>query len=136
MSGRMGRVVRFGISGGLSAATLLAAFHILTDRLGVWYVAAGALAWLISLAVNFLLQRNWTFRAAGGARGQAAAFLALGLVNAAINAALLYGLVDLAGLPKLPAQALLTLVIAAWNYAVMRRLIFRVPPEERSAPPY
>ena len=51
--------------------------------------------------------------------------MALGLANTAINAGLLYALVDWAGAPYLIAQAGLIALIAAWNFLIMRRLIFR-----------
>lgn len=123
----MSRILRFIVSGGLSAATLMAIFYVLTELAGLWYVAAAVIAWILSLLVSFTLQRTWTFRVSGreGAGGHLAAFVVLGLANTAINAGLLFALVEWAGAPELVAQAGLVLLIAAWNYVIMRRLIFR-----------
>lgn len=123
---RVGVLARFGVSGLLAAASLFAAIYVLTDLLGLWYVASAALAWVISMAVSFALQRGWTFRQRGreGARGQIVSFIALGLFNAGANAGLMYLLVDRAHVNYLAAQFLLAVVIAAWNFLVMRYAIF------------
>lgn len=129
--GRIGVLFRFGVSGLLAAASLFATLYVLTDLLGLWYVASAALAWVISMAVSFALQRGWTFRHRGreGARAQLVAFLALGLFNAAANAGLMYLLVDRAHLNYLAAQLLLAVVIAVWNFVIMRYAIFTPRPD-------
>lgn len=128
---RAGVVLRFGVSGLLAAASLFATLYLLTDLLRLWYVASAGIAWIISMAVSFALQRNWTFRSRGreGARAQLVAFIALGLFNAAANAGLMYLLVDRAGLNYLAAQLLLAVLIAVWNFAIMRFAIFPHRPE-------
>ncbi len=121
-----GVAARFLISGGLAAGSLVASLYVLTDLLGLWYVASAALAWGISLLVSFSLQRTWTFGARGreGAAGQLAAFVGLGFANGAINAGLMFVLVDRLGAHYLAAQVGLAVLIAAWNFAIMRYLIF------------
>ena len=52
------------------------------------------------------------------------AFVTLFTANSAINAALLYVLVDKVGWPYLLAQLFLMILIAAWNFVIMRVLIF------------
>ena len=120
-------MLRFGVSGGISAATLMATLYALTEWAGLWYVASATLAWIASFGVNFVLQRQWTF-AQGPWRGagpQLAAFTALFLANTAINAGLLYLLVERLGAPYLAAQLGLMGLIAAWNFVIQHWLIFR-----------
>jgi len=126
---QLGVLFRFGVSGVVATVTTIALLWLFTEVFGVWYVASATAAWVISLLVSFTLQRTWTFRTRGRERagGQLAAFVVLGLFNAAANAVLLYALVDWAGLPYLPAEVGLVLLIAAWNFLAMRYLIFRTP---------
>lgn len=128
---RAGVVLRFGVSGLLAAASLFATLYVLTDLLKLWYVASAAVAWILSMAVSFALQRGWTFRSRGrdGARTQLVAFIALGLFNAAANAGLMYLLVDRAHLNYLAAQLLLAVLIAVWNFVIMRYAIFPHRPD-------
>lgn len=114
------------MSGGLAAGVLVGTLYVLTDLVGLWYVASAALAWVVSLVASFLLQRLWTFgaRTRAGAGAQFAGFLALGLANGAINAGLLWVLVDHLGVNYLIAQVGLAALIAAWNFLIMRYLIF------------
>lgn len=120
-------VLRFGVSGGLSALTLMATLYVLTEYAGLWYVLSATLAWVASFGVNFVLQRQWTFGQGAwtGAGPQLAAFVALFLANTAINAGLLYLLVDHLHAPYLAAQIGLMALIAIWNFFIMRHLIFR-----------
>lgn len=119
-------VLRFGVSGALAAGVLVGSLFLFTDLMGLWYVASASLAWIVSLAASFLLQRTWTFGAktGEGAGAQFGGFLALGLANGAINAGLIWVLVDRLGVNYLVAQVGLAALIAAWNFLIMRHLIF------------
>jgi putative flippase GtrA len=56
---------------------------------------------------NFVLNRHWTFDARGGrARSQAIRFLLVSLTAEAFSLALLTLFVEVAGVAKVPAQAL------------------------------
>ena len=105
----------------------MAVLYLLTDVLGVWYVLSALAAYAASFAVSFGLQRNWTFghRGADGAWPHLVGYLALFGFNMGLNAGLLYLLVDRAGLPHMLAQLILVVVIAIWNFAAMRYLVFR-----------
>ena len=66
-----------------------------------------SLAFLAGVTNNFLLNRRWTFRVSHGHRGhQALRFLAVSLAAFAVSLLVLTGLVELAGLPEILAQAI------------------------------
>lgn len=120
-------LIRFGVTGLLGVLTQLVTLYVLTEWAHLWYIHSAVCAWLVAFGVSFGLQRRWTFGRQGraGAAGQLVAFVALFLANMGINAALLYALVDLLGAPYLIAQFGLLVLIAVWNFFIMRYLIFR-----------
>lgn len=122
----IGTVFRYAVSGGAAAVTLIGLLYLFTEKAGLWYIHSVVIASVVAFFVSFFLQQRWTFRGHGQARSwrQLIAFVALFTANSAINAALLYVLVDKVGWPYLLAQLFLLVLIAAWNFVIMRVLIF------------
>ena len=85
------------------------------------------IASVVSFFVSFGLQRLWTFRSTEpkAALPQLMAFVALFLTNSAINAGLLYVMVEDFHAPYLLSELLIAVLIAMWNFFIMRFLIFR-----------
>ena len=101
------QLVRFGLGGSLGFVVNIAVYTLCVHVLGIDYQIAAVAAWLVAVANNFVLNRHWTFDARSGrARFQAARFLVVSLVALGFSLLLLMLLVEVAGLPKVPAQAL------------------------------
>jgi putative flippase GtrA len=98
------QLVRFGLVGASGYVVNLVTFTLAVGTLH--YVPAAVLAFLAGVTNNFLLNRNWTFRVTHGHRGhQALRFLVVSLAAFAVSLLVLTGLVELAGLPEILAQA-------------------------------
>jgi putative flippase GtrA len=67
--GAVSRLVRFGLVGALCAGVGYIVFRG-SLAAGLHYLPANALAWAISLAVGFMLNRTWTFGHRPAARWQ------------------------------------------------------------------
>lgn len=111
-------------------ASFAADFGVLVLLHGVLHVAlwlATTASFLASFAVNFNLNRMWTFRAAGGAiGGQAVRFVLLVVVNLALTVVIVTGLTALGSdyrWAKVAATALVTVI----NFVVLRSWVFRRP---------
>jgi putative flippase GtrA len=101
------QLVRFGVVGGVGFFVNVAVYTLFVHSVGVDYRLANIVAWLIAVINNFVLNRHWTFDARGGrARSQAIRFLLVSLVAEACSLALLTLFVEVAGVAKVPAQAL------------------------------
>ncbi|HWX74949.1 MAG TPA: GtrA family protein, partial [Solirubrobacteraceae bacterium] len=91
---------------------------------------AAAGAWLVAVANNFILNRHWTFSAGDGrAHHQAARFLLVSLVAFGFSQLLLTLFVELAALPKVPAQALAVAASMPLNFLGNKLWSFRSDPE-------
>ena len=101
------QLVRFGLVGGVGFVVNLAVYTLCVHVVGLDYRVAAVLAWLVAVLNNFVLNRHWTFDARDGrARFQAPRFLVVSLVALVFSLLLLTLLVEVAGVAKLPAQAL------------------------------
>jgi putative flippase GtrA len=101
------QLVRFGLVGGVGFVVNVAVYTVFVHSVGVDYRLANVVAWLIAVINNFVLNRHWTFDARGGrARSQAIRFLLVSLIAEACSLALLTLFVEVAGVAKVPAQAL------------------------------
>jgi putative flippase GtrA len=110
-----GRLVRFVIVGGGSAALLMALTFGLI-RAGAPPFAGGLAAYAVSFAVAYLLQRNWTFEGAGSHARTLPRYLALQAGCALLSGGLSHLLATALGWPAAAASAVMTLCVAAVSY--------------------
>ena len=101
------QLVRFGVVGAIGFILNLGVYALFVHPLGVEYHVSAALAWLVAVTNNFILNRHWTFDAADGrAHHQAMRFLLVSFVAEIFSLLLLTLFVESAGLAKVPAQTL------------------------------
>ena len=123
---RVAQPVRFLVVGAAGYGVNLAAFAVLVAA-GVRYLAASVASYLVSNALMYLGNRYFTFRL--GREGFWAAYaryMIVGLVVAAMNAAVLAVLVEGLGLDETLAQALSLLAVTPPAYVLFKRWTFRV----------
>ncbi|MDE2037752.1 MAG: GtrA family protein [Patescibacteria group bacterium] len=125
---RFSRVVRFVSSGAVGAAIDLGLLFLFVRVMDAWYLPSAVVAFVLSYAVSFILQKFWTFRERSMERAhvQASSYLLLALANLVLNTLLMYALVTGIGLEYLAAQIIASAIIAVESYAFYK-LIFKVP---------
>lgn len=105
--GNWRQLVRFAAVGASGYAVNLLVFKLLVHGAAVSYPLAAVAAFCVALVNNFLWNRVWTFRAGDGHAGfQAARFVVVSLTAFGVQFALLLGLVEVAGMDKIAAQAI------------------------------
>jgi putative flippase GtrA len=93
--------------------------------LGLHYIPAAVVAFVIAWVNNFLLNRYWTFRARDEAMvGQGARYLLVSLVALGANLLILQLLVE-AGLGETLSQAIAIALVTPLSYLLSRRWSFR-----------
>lgn len=120
------QLLRYVISGGITALTELVFLYLFTQILGIWYIFSLLLAFIISFIVSFSLQKFWTFgdTATHRIHIQASTYLFVALINLALNAALLYLLVQFTGLWYIYSQILCDAFIAISSFLIYKFIIF------------
>jgi putative flippase GtrA len=120
------QLVRFGVVGGIGFVVNLAVYALFVHPLGVDYHVAAVAAWVVAVLNNFVLNRHWTFDASGGqAHAQAVRFIIVSLLAFAVSLLLLTLLVEVAGLAKVPAQALAVAGAMPFNFIGNKLWSFR-----------
>ena len=111
------QLIRFGTVGASGYVVNLVVFTIAVHGAGFAYYVAATLAFIVALANNFVWNRVWTFRAHDGHAGfQAARFVVVSLVAFGFNLIVLFALVELVGMEKLPAQAIAIAAATPMNF--------------------
>jgi putative flippase GtrA len=101
------QLVRFVTVGASGYVVNLAVFAACVHLLGIDYRIASVLAFLVSVANNFWLNRHWTFDAKHAHPvDQGARFFAVSLLAFGFTWIVLVTLVSGAGMPKVVAQAI------------------------------
>ncbi|MEK7151994.1 MAG: GtrA family protein [Patescibacteria group bacterium] len=122
-------VTRYIMAGGTGALVNLASMYVLTDILGVWYIASAIFAFLISLVVTFFLQKMWTFGDVAlhpqHALRQVALYTASSVSFLGLNTLILYLLVEFLDVWYLLAQFFSLGVVALGSFLFNKSVTFR-----------
>ncbi|HEY8775607.1 MAG TPA: GtrA family protein [Gaiellaceae bacterium] len=111
----LGQLAKFCLVGAAGLAANLAVYGLLVHG-GVMPFAAAAVAFVVAVSQNYLLNRYWTFRnQRAGFASQGARFLVVSLAALGLNVGLLSLLLS-AALSKLPAQALAVVLVTPVNF--------------------
>ncbi len=106
--------------------TNLSILFILTHWYGLWYLYSSIIAASVATIVSFILQKLWTFQNFSSAvHKQFPLHVTLGLVNIAVNTAILYVLVEYFHIWYLIAQIISGIILAFVNYFTYKTYIFR-----------
>src|SRR2546426_1864429 len=130
------QLVKFSVVGASGYVINLAVYVSLLKGADVHYRGAAVLAFCVAVTNNFLWNRHWTFKATDDHAGfQAARFLVVSLFALAFNLIMLELLVVVAGVPKIPSQAIAVLAATPLNFVGNKLWSFRTraPARDRYA---
>lgn len=121
------RVVRFVAAGSTAAISQLVLLYILTDIIGLWYLASSIIAFCIAVLISFVLHKFWTFkdRVIKGIFGQFAAFFGVAVFGLVFNTVLMFLWVDLIHLWYIYAQVITGLLVMFSNFTLYKFVVFR-----------
>jgi putative flippase GtrA len=128
MTGRVlaGQSVRYLFVGAYNVLFTLAAFWLLETLWGddvgvqaVYWVSA-----LLGVLNGFISQRLFVWRSRGAWHGELLKFLAVNVIVALANSALLFLTVTLWGLPAFPSQVAITAVLVVLAFFANRTWVF------------
>jgi putative flippase GtrA len=116
----IGQIARFVAVGGASYCFNLGTYSAFL-WIGLPYLAAAALSFVIGFAFNFFANRHWTFVAGGEqAGGQFVRFSCVAALVLALDLVLLRGAVEVLGSDEIVAQGIVILLLAPLSFALNR----------------
>lgn len=131
---RLVQLGRFLVVGVASAITDIGGLYLLHAVVGMWLPLAAATSFLASFAVNFTLNRRWTFDAQAGATGgQLVRFTVLVAINTVLTSVGVTAITGL-GLNFMVAKLIVVVVVTAANFVVLRLWVFRQPARPAADP--
>ena len=120
------RALRYAIVGAIAFAIDLGCLLLFVEHMPL--LAANTLAFLIANAFNFWLGHVWVFGrplSGPGLARQYGAVLAISVVGLALNDALVWGGVVVAGASIVISKIIATVVVMFWNFAARSQWVYR-----------
>jgi putative flippase GtrA len=118
------RIVKFAIVGVCNTAVALVSYAILLE-LGVEYVVAGAIGWILGVLNGYTWHRFWTFDRVGHEMSLLVRYTAVGALGLSLNTGLLALWISVVGIAELPAEFLALPVVVLTTFLVNRFWVFR-----------
>lgn len=121
------KIIKYVISGGLSALTILFVLYFFTDILGIWYVISSVIASISGVIVSFIFQKFWTFRnkSIDKIKSQLFFYAIITVINIAVNVYGVFALVDYFGLNYLVAQIIVVIIVTIASFFVYGKFLFK-----------
>ena len=120
-------MVRFLFGGVAGVSAYFGTLYVLTEYVHVWYIGSAVVAWILNWAINFAVQKYWTFRDRdqSSIRRQLVMYYGMALSFLIGGTALLYVLVEWVHLWYMTAQIILSCLFTPVSFVISRRLFAR-----------
>jgi putative flippase GtrA len=120
------QLAKFGIVGLSGYVVNLVVYAFLLKQVGLHYLLAATGSFLVAATNNYIWNRLWTFRhQRGHVAYQGLRFLVVALLAYGANLLLLTGLVEVAGVDKIVAQAIAIVLVTPLNFIGNKLWSFR-----------
>jgi dolichol-phosphate mannosyltransferase len=120
------QLIRFAAVGASGYVVNLVTYTLCLHGLGLHYLAAGTVAFVVAVTNNFFWNRHWTFKAHDGHAGfQAARFFAVSVAAFLFSLAMLELLAGDLGVQKVLAQAIAIVTATPLNFLGNKLWSFR-----------
>ncbi len=119
-------ILKYGTVGAASAVVDFGILFILTDWLGVYYLVSATISFIVAALVNYILNRNWTFRSNGQRRKQVPIFIAIAVLGILLNNNIMYVCVEHWHLHYLWAKVIAAAIVTFWNFFGNKYLTFKM----------
>lgn len=122
---RFWEVFRFLLVGGFCFLLEYSLLYGLTEYGGMPYLHSSAVAFCISLIVNYILCVTFVFHAGHQTVKQMVLFIATSLIGLGINQLTMWFFVEIAGIWYMFSKLIASAVVMVWNYFTKRFILYR-----------
>lgn len=119
------QMVKFGIVGFLAFCIDYGLFLVLTYALGIWYIAASTVSFVVSTVFNYALSMRYVFQGkeTQTAMQQFAIFFVLSLVGLGLNQLILWACGDMLGIPAWIGKLIATFLVMVYNFVTRKAFL-------------
>ncbi len=122
-------LILYVICGGLTTVVNIVVYGLCADVLGIYYLAANFIAWVLSVLFAYVTNRTWVFKSRRrGARAilrEFSLFVSGRVMSMAGDMLIMFLCVSVAALPGLIAKILANIFVMIFNYIFSKLIIFR-----------
>jgi putative flippase GtrA len=129
------QLFRYLFVGGFGAIVDIGLVYILNYRLGVYYLLAVALAFIVATAVNYIGCLLWIFQSSGQLKKELGVFTVVGISGLLLNEGVIWFLHSRLGLEVIVAKVIAVAVVMAWNFSLRKALVFDAHIKAKAAKP-
>jgi putative flippase GtrA len=96
------------------------------QELGIYYLLAATLSFLVGVIVNYLLSVYWVFaeHKLSSRRSELIIFVLINAVGLGLNLIIISSMVDLLGADYRAAKAVSTVVVFFWNFIIRKKILY------------
>ncbi len=122
-------IVLYLFFGGLTTLVNIVSYFVCTDIFNIYYLAATAISWALSVAFAYVTNRTWVF--ASKKHGLEAIlreivmFVSCRLLSGAMDMAIMFIGVSIIGIPDSITKFLTQILVVVLNYIFSKVFIFR-----------
>ena len=122
-------IARYFLVGGAAAVVDIGLFLLLAKGFGLPYQPVAAATFVLATLVNYVLSVRYVFVSGQrfGRRSEIALVYLVSAIGLALNAAILWLGVEMAGVGLLASKLAATGAVFFWNYYARRRFVFGAP---------
>ena len=120
------QLAKFGVVGLSGYVVNLVVYAFLLKQVGLHYLVAASVSFLVAATNNYVWNRLWTFRhQRGHVAYQGLRFLVVAVLAYGANLLVLTGLVEVVGVDKIVAQAIAIVLVTPLNFIGNKLWSFR-----------
>lgn len=124
-SGVAAQFLKFAASGAVGTIVQYVMLVVLSERFGIDSVTASAMGFACGAVVNYVLAHRIVFRSSALHRKALPTFMLVAGFGLGLNTAIMYALIEYAGVHYFVAQLAATGIVLCWNFMVNRLWTFR-----------
>jgi len=116
--------IRFGMVGGFGTILKLATMYTCVEVLGLHYMVAYAISFVVAVSSNYTWNSLWTFKQRGSTRGFGS-YIGISLISLTLNEGVIFLLTGVLGVWYMTSTVIAILIAFTLNYTLSRRLVWK-----------
>lgn len=120
-------VVRYLMSGVTSATVNLTVLYVFKYKVGLYYLTASIIAFIVAFFVSLVLHKFWTFRdlSVNNIQKQTIMYLLSSLFGLSFNTTLMYLFVSIMHIWIMLSQILAGILVASCTFFISKHIVFK-----------
>lgn len=123
----MVQLVKSLFVGGVATLVDMGTLYVLNKVLGLHYIPAAIVGYVLGLVVNYVLSTYWVFnkRALDNAKLEFTVFAIIALIGLGLNLLIIWLMQDLLGIDVMIGKIVSTVIVYLWNFVARKKILYK-----------